>query len=344
MESTCTQAPAMLPPVRKRSAKQAEASRQNGCRSRGPKTPAGKQKASQNAIRTGLFCKNIPEYRYPIYYSRRDVADLAADVAAQLGCRSTFTHTLAESVASDMLRLRHIRSLEHALLDPDVGQAKDLESAHQQQRGCCIQKTEPEHVALLAAATKVRDGLAAETPFVLAPTELDLVTDELWGRMTCAHRACEVARAEIQRLDESLKSAAPDDVEWLQDERKTAEQNLQEAEERCKKEDVGRYGIHSKDELEAVLTNAMQVPHECRTVWSILANETVYNEMSAIRQIEDGQLRIEMLRRNHILQGMHKMDQLNLLADYEAKIQRHMERTLTMIREIEGLSVLDVPA
>lgn len=338
MDISAIETPATLPPARKRSAKQAEASRLNGRKSQGPKTAAGKQRASQNAIRTGLFCKTIPEYRYPVYYSRQEVSDLAADIASQLGCRSTFTHTLAESVASDILRLRHVRSLEHAVLDPDVGAAKDLEDAYKQQRGRCIQKTDLEHAALLAAATKTRDALEAGAPITLTPTELQLMGDECWTRMTSVRRRIESARREIQRLDDELKSAAPDDSELLRVERESAAQYLHDDEEQLKTEDVGRYGIATEDDLEAILTNARPVPSECRTAWTTLATEIVYGEMAAIRQIEDGQLRIEMLRRSHVLQGLNRMDQLNLLADYAAKIQRHMERTISLIRQLEGQS------
>jgi hypothetical protein len=114
---------------RRRSAKQVAASRRNGQRSRGPVTTAGKQRSSQNAVRIGLFCKTIPAYRFPLYYSQDDVSALAADIGTQLGCRSDFSHALAESLAIDILRLRHVRALEHAILDPDVEQQFQREQA-----------------------------------------------------------------------------------------------------------------------------------------------------------------------------------------------------------------------
>jgi hypothetical protein len=53
-------------------------------------------------------------------------------------------------------------------------------------------------------------------------------------------------------------------------------------------------------------------------------------------------LRIESLRRTQLLKGLDGMDKLNQLAEYGARIQRHMERTLAMLRDVESGAVIDV--
>src|SRR5690554_3191974 len=50
------------PPKAARTEKQKAAARQNGARSRGPVTPAGKTVASRNAYKHGLFVRRIADW------------------------------------------------------------------------------------------------------------------------------------------------------------------------------------------------------------------------------------------------------------------------------------------
>jgi hypothetical protein len=54
-----------------RTAKQAEASRLNGAKSRGPKTLAGKEASKVNAVKHGGYCKNVvPAFQQDLYHER----------------------------------------------------------------------------------------------------------------------------------------------------------------------------------------------------------------------------------------------------------------------------------
>lgn len=330
--------------TQQRSEKRAAASRRNGQKSKGPTTLAGKQRASRNAVRVGLLCKTIPAYRFPLYYTPDEVSALAADIAAQLGCRSTFTHALAESIAIDTLKLRHIRTLEHALLDPDVERVFQNEQAVQQQCGRCITLSDEDCAALEAGAAKVRAALSAGTPISLAKYELDLVSDELWNRMRAARRNLEEAQTKIAEIEEQLKTATPEDAEYLKTDREDAKQDLEYAQEEIKTRDLLHFGIETQDDIVAVLTNAKPVPSERLEAWLNVVSEIVYAQTAEIRKRKDAQLRIESLRRSELLNTLGSLDRLAQLADYGAKVQRHMERTLAMLREVEGLSVMQVGA
>lgn len=93
------------PPVpRLRSAAQRQASKQNGARSRGPKTAAGRERSRANALKHGLFAKQIMP---PGDYRERDV--LFGEIRRQLMLEfspSTFSQiTTVDSLASDYLSL-----------------------------------------------------------------------------------------------------------------------------------------------------------------------------------------------------------------------------------------------
>ena len=74
--------------------------------------------------------------------------------------------------------------------------------------------------------------------------------------------------------------------------------------------------------------------------WLDLLADVIHTLRVEIRKRQDTQLRIAALRRAELLKTLGGMDRLTQLADYGARIQKHMERTLAMLREIESLAVV----
>jgi hypothetical protein len=95
------------------SPKKLAANRANSKKSTGPKTPSGKQKSSQNALRHGLRASN------PVLAieSQDDFLALHQSFLDEFNPRTPLAHSLVEQLAALQWRLRRIDSLEAGLLD-----------------------------------------------------------------------------------------------------------------------------------------------------------------------------------------------------------------------------------
>jgi hypothetical protein len=98
---------------RPRSEAQRAASRANGRRSTGPRTPAGKSRSRRNALKHGLRAASVE-------LVARSVGDpsltLAAAVHERLAPRDVIETELADGIAMALWRLRRAQQLEEALL------------------------------------------------------------------------------------------------------------------------------------------------------------------------------------------------------------------------------------
>jgi len=115
---------------RSRSPAQALASRENGARSRGPVTPAGKARASRNALRHGLRARAV------VLLDDEDAAAFEAleqALHAELAPRGRLQHELVGRIVHAAWRARRADRMESALfarqLDADGAAGGDLGTA-----------------------------------------------------------------------------------------------------------------------------------------------------------------------------------------------------------------------
>lgn len=89
-----------------------EANRRNGSLSHGPKTEAGKAKSSLNALRTGIFARQLT------CMTPEDLAEYQAHMAAireELQPQGPREEFLCSSIGDNMFRIARIRAIEHGM-------------------------------------------------------------------------------------------------------------------------------------------------------------------------------------------------------------------------------------
>ncbi|MCH7994756.1 MAG: hypothetical protein IIB57_09980 [Planctomycetes bacterium] len=109
------------------SEKQRRANRQNAQKSTGPKTAAGKARASRNALKHGLLAKDVVITGTDLAESRADFDAFLADLCAELKPQGLIEETMVERIATCYWRLRRVQRFEAAAIrgaldtaDPDA--------------------------------------------------------------------------------------------------------------------------------------------------------------------------------------------------------------------------------
>ena len=325
----------VLPAPRPRSPRQIEASRTNGGKGRGPVTRVGKQRSKLNAITHGLFVGAIPTAKFPIHYTPDEARTLAQDIARRYDCRDSYSQSLAESVAMDMLRLRQIKRLEHALLDPDVEGRRDIEQAMQQRRGHFLDSTPQDHKLLLDATTAALETLNSERRIRIG-VGFELMVTDVWRTLSAPIENLARLRKDIAEPDD------PEDVEWSKQRRAAMEQDLPEAEADVKKEGPEAHGVTDEMQVGAILRGG-EIPPEFVSAWTTLMGRLQTWRQRRIHEIEEAERRIQQLQRELLLPTFKHLESLRLLSDYEQRVQRQMERTLAILKDAAGTArVIDV--
>jgi hypothetical protein len=103
------------------------ASRANGAKSRGPKTPEGKRASSRNACRHGMLCKSILLEGE----SAALFAELLADLHAEYHPRPGVESTLIEHMAVSQWRQLRLWGLESASITEEIEKVKAAEQPMQ---------------------------------------------------------------------------------------------------------------------------------------------------------------------------------------------------------------------
>ena len=119
--------------------KQRRANRQNAKKSTGPKSAAGKARASRNALKHGLLAKDVVITGTDFNENRAEFDAFLADLCSELKPQGLIEETLVERIATCYWRLRRVQRFEVAAIrsaldtaDPD---APDLERIQRKLKG-----------------------------------------------------------------------------------------------------------------------------------------------------------------------------------------------------------------
>jgi len=109
-----------------RSPKQIEASRRNGQKSTGPKTPEGRAISKLNALKHGLLAKTVVVRGHQIKESMHDFKKLCQEFYAELKPAGPLEELLVEQIVAVTWRLRRARTAESGeiALNVDGGQLR----------------------------------------------------------------------------------------------------------------------------------------------------------------------------------------------------------------------------
>jgi hypothetical protein len=324
-------------------ASHAETSRRNGRRGKGPVTLAGKAKSSQNAVRHGLFASVIPGGRLPVFADRRELVQASMRMAQEFGVTTVLGRTLVESLAMDMLRLRHVRCMELAILDPGTGNDRDIDAALFDRDSASGRRSDEENDMLMRSYAEAESCLSGGRQLNIRDEALPLMTADLWRVMNEARRTLEYDREHLRELDEEI-AVGEGDTSRLQASRAMALESVATDEEDMRATDREVFLVSCEADIASLLSGGRRIAPEQRQRWTELMGRRRKSMERMQQQVAIADSRLASYRRRHLLASVDKLDTLNRLSEYENHIRRSISKTLAMIREVESVrGVIDVP-
>ena len=105
------------PPKPPRSDAQRRASQENGRKSRGPKTAAGKSRSSRNAFKLGLFSEKVAPW---LTGDRGSRVELLAELKGQYNPHNGMQRMLVKQLADELMKIQAFAEMERALIEADT--------------------------------------------------------------------------------------------------------------------------------------------------------------------------------------------------------------------------------
>lgn len=258
------------PPPSTETDHRAEISRQNGRKSRGPITQAGKERSRLNAVTHGLFARVIPAGQLPVFADRREYIPLVEQMQAEFRATTSTGRALVESLALDLLRLRQVHAMEIALCDPGLDGDRDLEQAIRDRERASHRRSDEENDALLKAygmaAAQLRNGSRLEVPDEIVPT----MTSDIWHAMNLDRDLLAHEREYLAETEAEMATADPAELPNLQDARTRLLETIAQYEQDMQTSDRDAYLVAKESDVAAVVSGRKRVPPAMRGRWADL--------------------------------------------------------------------------
>lgn len=329
-------APPPTPPA-KRPVSQArlEANRRNAQKSRGPRTVKGKERARANALKHGLFLKVLPRSQNPLLVSSKDYELLTQQLLEDFQPKTQLEVTLVESLAFDLMRLRHIYALEATFWDdgsrPTVSEHGALEGLSVYLR----KKTEADYemdrtllTRLVHAVTEGRDE-----PFT--EEETTHVVETIQRRFDqwkfSIHWATECIQNTVRQLtaeqDEAKLKVLRERLEKNQGQLKTT---LEEEEA----QGAVAHGVDRVETLQEFVRHPSAMQPELRQRWQGTLTDMVLRTAQRLGDIDGCNRTLARMRIQRLQAMLLQTPRLELMGRYEAMVRRNIDRTLHQLQMV----------
>ncbi len=330
------------PAVKKktRTPRQTEASRRNGRKSKGPVTKAGLEKSSRNSVKHGLFCSVMQRGPMPVFANREEFIQMVQKMNADFGVTTAMGRSLVESLAMDMLRLRHVRAMELTILDPGIDNDRHIDAALLNRQITCGQKSEEEIENLRDACIETQSQLTGGTGMRVREDTADCMAAELWSLMNYARPNLEKAQKERDKLDAAI--AADPENHVRRENHIRLQQQIANIEDFMQHTDKEVFHARSEPDVKAFITGKKRLAKDQRQKWIKLIGICRSNQESILAKIMQVDDRINARKREHIRESVDKLDKLKQLGEYESQIRRSIIKTTELIKEVEKMAVIDV--
>jgi hypothetical protein len=322
----------------------AETSRRNGRKSKGPVTLAGKAKSGQNALQHGLFASVLPGGRMPVFADRKELILASMQLVQEFGVTTMMGRTLTESLAMDMLRLRHVRSMEIAILDPGIGNDSAIEAVLQERDSSSSYRSDADNDLLMQAYTEAESHLINGRQLSVPKEVLVPMVADLWRVMNEARTSLERNQERLRDLDAEIAEAENNITPQMLESRTMTLEDIATDQEDMRANDKELFLVESEADIAAFLSGRKRISLGQQQRWTELMRHRRHCTEYRQQQVMSADSRLATHRRRHLLAAVDRLDTLQKLSEYENNIRRSISKTLTMIREVESIKgVIDVP-
>lgn len=284
---------------------QIEASRINGAKSRGPRTAAGKEVSRRNAVKHGLLSKRLaPPVDYRLEHV--DYEQHLQRLTEEFTPRTHVEMNWVEMLAKDYVQVGRIgQYMEAAMRTDRVLPIEPLPD---------VGVLEGELAAVREVADAFKAGNAAQLP-----------QDVLTVAVRCIIQSAE--RLANNAARHRRHAAAGDGLE----EHYAADASL------YRKLRVTGLGMSNERTVAATLTGELVLELANHKRWVLLLEHAVRIRQANLNEARSQLAAHEDRCRRSQVHLMDKLPTLQVLADYEARCRRHIERTVAMLMAFRRL-------
>lgn len=311
--------------------RQVAASRRNGRRSRGPVTEAGKERSRKNALQHGLFARILPRRDLPFLVDRKEYEELTGQLQEDFHPKTQMEMTLVETLAFDIMRLRHVFAMESAVMDhsrPPENETKkwkgemDLEC-----RGRRIEDLQADRDVL----TELRKSILAGKRPVFRGEQARRLTDLLDECLQLPSREVARLRKRYEKIEPRPPAMRPEDHERFL---RLDFEHLKKCEQLEKDRGPEAHGCSDVASLKEMVSGKRPIPSERVALWRETLESMILQLTKTIGLVRGFQRKLDELRDDYLLRLVGQSDQLDRLGRYETMVRRNIDRTLSQLQAI----------